>query len=382
MLWKGNAIQLGSEVGKSHSRPLTLTALLRSYHAYVAGGTGTGKSKLLEWFLRQDIWSWCKSKCGLLLLSWHDDLYDNTVRFLAEGGYSTMPVVLVDFRKPDSIIGYNPLRQRPGDRSAIVEDLATGIIHAWGEGTPTSSPRTFKALQAILGTLYFHGLPITAARKLITSSAHRDRLVADLPATSVERFAWETMPRKGDRFSEELEGAINRLGSFTSGAVVQRAFSFTGPGLDLASAMEDGAIVLVCLSTTGNPLGHPTAKLIGSLMLSDLWNCGRGRGKGTDKPFYVYLDEFQNFINPAMAQSLDEARGYGLHMTMAQQYPTQLRNDGPAGQSVYDSVLTNARARRSFSSSTTLMIWRPSRSTCAGVRSDWTRSSINRRCGR
>jgi hypothetical protein len=50
-------------------KPLILTKEQRSRHLYVTGSTGSGKSKFLEYLIRQDIMNWRKSsECGLLLL--------------------------------------------------------------------------------------------------------------------------------------------------------------------------------------------------------------------------------------------------------------------------------------------------------------------------
>ena len=43
------------------------------------------------------------------------------------------------------------------------------------------------------------------------------------------------------------------------------------------------------------------------------------------KPFYVYIDEFQKFVTPTIAENFDEAAGFGLHLTLAKLYEHQLR---------------------------------------------------------
>jgi hypothetical protein len=86
--------------------------------------------------------------------------------------------------------------------------------------------------------------------------------------------------------------------------------------------------------------------------LSDLWTAAKERGKGTDdeemKPFYVYIDEFQNFVTPTIAKNLDQARGYGLHLTLANQFPRQILHAGANGPQVHDSIMANARSKVVF----------------------------------
>jgi type IV secretory pathway TraG/TraD family ATPase VirD4 len=67
-------------------------------------------------------------------------------------------------------------------------------------------------------------------------------------------------------------------------------------------------------------------------------------------PFYLYIDEFQRFVTPTIAENLDEARGFGLHLTLAHQYPSQLiEASRDYGQRLYESVMENARSKVVFS---------------------------------
>jgi hypothetical protein len=61
----GNTVKLGIVDGTG--KPLEMTPEMRSTHLYVCGSTGTGKSKMLEYLIRQDIAKWHQSKCGLLV---------------------------------------------------------------------------------------------------------------------------------------------------------------------------------------------------------------------------------------------------------------------------------------------------------------------------
>jgi hypothetical protein len=62
----------------------------------------------------------------------------------------------------------------------------------------------------------------------------------------------------------------------------------------------------------------------------------------------VYLDEFQRFVTPTISDNLDEARGFGLHLTMAHQFPNQLLDRGENGKRVYNSIMENASSKIVF----------------------------------
>jgi hypothetical protein len=60
----GNRLELGIVDGKGV--PLEMTPKKRSTRLYICGSIGTGKSKMLESLVRQDIKQRHKSKCGAL----------------------------------------------------------------------------------------------------------------------------------------------------------------------------------------------------------------------------------------------------------------------------------------------------------------------------
>jgi hypothetical protein len=62
-------------------------------------------------------------------------------------------------------------------------------------------------------------------------------------------------------------------------------------------------------------------------------------------PFYLYVDEFQNFATDSFATILSEARKYGLNLTVANQYTAQMM------QEVKDAVFGNVGSIISFRTS-------------------------------
>src|SRR5690606_21354560 len=60
------------------------------------------------------------------------------------------------------------------------------------------------------------------------------------------------------------------------------------------------------------------------------------------RPFYLYVDEFQNFATDSFATILSEARKYGLNLTVANQYVSQM------DETVRDAVFGNVGTMISF----------------------------------
>src|ERR1051325_8572147 len=144
---------------------------------------------------------------------------------------------------------------------------------------------------------------------------------------------------------------VNRLQRFIRNQTMRTMFGQPTASFDFGKALEEGSIVLVNLATERARISKTNAELFATLLLSDLWTAAQERGKGKSKgvkPFYVYLDEFQRFVSPTLAENLDEARGFGLHLTMAHQFPNQLLDRGESGRRVYNSIMENASSKVVF----------------------------------
>jgi hypothetical protein len=103
----GNPLNLGIVAGAGI--PLTMTPEMRSMHLYTCGTTGTGKSKMLESLVRQDIINWHKTKCGALILDPHGSLYNSLMSWVT-WNQKYLKDVPLDLRQKDWTIGYNVRR--------------------------------------------------------------------------------------------------------------------------------------------------------------------------------------------------------------------------------------------------------------------------------
>ncbi len=66
---------------------------------------------------------------------------------------------------------------------------------------------------------------------------------------------------------------------------------------------------------------------LGAMFVTKLFQSAMSR-QGMDKsertPFFLYIDEFQNFATDTFGEILSEARKYGLGLTVAHQYLSQM----------------------------------------------------------
>jgi hypothetical protein len=348
----GNDLVLGQLAGRRATLGFSRTE--RDKHLYCCGGTGTGKSKFLESLIRQDIRQWHRSRCGLILLDPHGSLYDSIMQWLAwePHAFRELPIVPIDLRRDDWIVSYNLLRQRElADPAVLVDNLTDAMAYVWGQGGTNQTPLFARWAGNVLRALYEKKLTLVEAEHLVDRVAKQTRyaMTADLkdrPSRQDWQFA-DTLNAKD--FEAQIGSTVNRLQRFIRNQTMRSIFGQPEVSLDLGQALEEGSIILVSLATERAKVSKENAELFATLLLSDLWTAAQERGKRDGvKPYYCYLDEFQRFISPTISDNLDEARGFGLHFTMAHQFPNQLLDRGENGKRVYNSIMENASSKVVF----------------------------------
>jgi hypothetical protein len=352
----GNPLKLG--IKNARGAFLTMTPEQRSTHLYICGSTGTGKSKMLESLIRQDIKNWRSSKCGALIIDPHGSLYNGLINWIAWNApyLKDVPIVPIDLRQKDWTIGYNLMRPRPvADPSVVISNFVQAMSYVWGADGTQNTPLFGRLAKEVLWAIYEKKLSLTEVKYLIdrTNKRIRTELTGGLTKDSATA-GWEYSNILSPKdFNTQFSSTVNRFYNFLDAEKLRLMFGANGTSLDLGKALEDGQIIIANLSTERAQVSEEDASLFATLLLSDLWTAAKERGKGTEakdvKPFYVYIDEFQNFVTPTIAKNLDQARGFGLHLTLANQFPRQILHASANGPQVYDSVMANARSKIVFS---------------------------------
>jgi len=343
----GHDVSLGTIVGTGQT--LVFPRSLRSMHFYLPGATGVGKSKLLEHMIRQHLRDWRRHRCGMILLDPHGSVYDSVLAWSAQHKLER-PIVPIDLRNDEYILSYNMLRTRPSASASVVIDaLVQAMAYVWGASGTDQTPLLARWAANVFQVLYEKGHTLVEAIALLDDETTRAALTANLIDRMTDRD-WRMAEHLSRKDLElQLGSTINRLQRFLRNESMRMIFGQTHASLDLRSALDDGAIILVSLATEGGRVSKENADLFGTLLLTDLVEAAKERGKRDGlKPFYVFMDEAQRFVTPAIGESLDEMRGFGLHFTIANQFPAQFRDRGPAGMQLYNSVMENASSKAVF----------------------------------
>ena len=140
-------------IGKDASGKAVLLTpeMRRSTHMHVVGGSGTGKSKFLEWMIRKDI----REGHGFCVIDWHGKLYNDVLRYCTQLDVGLLDdfrkIVLLNPSRPEFITGFNPFMNPGDDISTQVSKRIDATIKPWGAKNTNETP-SFARLAPILFT--------------------------------------------------------------------------------------------------------------------------------------------------------------------------------------------------------------------------------------
>lgn len=329
---------VGRATFPGQERPLALTPADSLRHLHALGPTGSGKSTLLLNLIAQDI----AAKRAVVVIEPKGDLIAAVLEHVPPERVAD--VVLLDPTDTERPVGLNPLAL--GGRSPeLAADQLLGLMHSlyaahWG-------PRTHDILGASLLTLArLPGMTLAALPLLLTDAGFRRRVVARVSDPIGLGPFWSAYEAWSDaERTAAIAPVMNKLRPLLLRPELRAIVGQTRRTFDLRRVFTERKILLVNLSR--GLLGPETAALLGSMVVSQLWQAILGRVAVAPErrhPVFVYVDEFQDYLRLPLdfADALAQARGLGVGFVAAHQYMHQL---DPAMRS---AVLANAQSRVAF----------------------------------
>jgi hypothetical protein len=126
--------------------------------------------------------------------------------------------------------------------------------------------------------------------------------------------------------AEAIAPVLNKVGAFTANPVIRNIIGQPKSTFNIRQIMDEGKILIVNLSK--GLIGEDNASILGSFLVTKIQLAAMSRSDIPDikdrRPFFLYVDEFQNFATDSFATILSEARKYGLNLTVANQYISQM----------------------------------------------------------
>ncbi|MBU2578804.1 type IV secretion system DNA-binding domain-containing protein [Patescibacteria group bacterium] len=291
----------------------------RRRHIYVIGKSGTGKSKLLELLIRQDI----AHGYGVCLIDPHGDLIENILDFIPENRVDD--VVLIDPSDINWPVSFNPLKNVSIElKHQVAQELIEVLKKQFGANWTPRLEHVFRF--TCLALLDYPRATMRGMILMLTDRNYRQKVVNYIEDDMVKRFwAIEFSDWSAKFDSEAIIPLVNKLGQFLSNPLLRNIFGQEENKIDLVEIMNSQKILLINLAK--GKLGEENSSFFGSMFVTKIYQTGMARATIKEeerKDFYLYVDEFHNLITTTFENLLTESRKYGLCVTVAHQYMAQL----------------------------------------------------------
>jgi hypothetical protein len=245
----------------------------------------------------------------------------------------------------DFPMGFNPLEiYDPKLRTHTCSELI-GVLkrmfESWG-------PRLEYILRySILALLDYPEATMLDITRILTDKKFRANVLKYVNDPVVRNFWTIEFASWNDKFAAEaVAPVLNKVGAFTANPLVRNIIGQPKSSFNIRQIMDERKILIVNLSR--GLVGEDNAALLGALLVTKIQMAAMSRADTSMEersPFYLYVDEFQNFATDSFATILSEARKYGLNLTVANQYIAQMLPE------VRDAIFGNVGSVISFRTS-------------------------------
>jgi len=331
----GHPFTLGENIHQGRYAPVALRTEQRLRHVHVIGATGTGKSTLLLNSVIQDM----QSNKGVAVLDPHGDLIDQILGHVPEERFED--VILFDPSDSDYPVGFNILSAHSEiEKNVLASDLVAvfqRLSTSWGD------QMTSVLANAILALLESsEGGTLADLKQFLVEEDFRNRFLLTVTDPEIVYY-WHKEFRllRGN----PQASILTRLNNFLRLKLLRNIVA-QKKGINFDDILNNRKIFLAKLAQ--GLIGEENAHLLGTLIVSKIHQVVMARqvkSIGEREDFYLYIDEFHNFVTPSLASILSGARKYRLGLVLAHQELRQLWN---RDTELANSVISNPGTRVCF----------------------------------
>jgi Type IV secretion-system coupling protein DNA-binding domain len=310
--------------------PLKLTQEDRFSHTHIVGGTGSGKTTLIENLILHDIRS--DDPPALVLIDPHSDLVRKLFR--ADLGIEDR-VILIDPRDIHFPPAMNPFAlnhaRLDSYDEATREQVTAGVIQTFSYLFGALFNLDLTGKQSVFfrySVRLLLSLPVTMGRNatildmlhLMADDTPYRAAIAKLPDLQRDFFERDF---NSATFKPTREQIRYRLQAIIENPTMARLFTATETKVDLFREMNRGAIILV---DTAKDFLKDNSAVYGQLIISLVLQAVIERAaipESRRKPTFLYVDEAASFFSSNIDDLLTEARKFKTGLVLAHQYMDQ-----------------------------------------------------------
>jgi hypothetical protein len=320
-----SGLYLGESTYRGISRPVYIGEEDRMRHIYIIGKTGVGKSELLTDLIMQDI----RAGKGVCFIDPHDTVEKIVEMIPPERAEDVIYFNPSDTERP---MGLNMLEANTEDEKHFVVTSIVGLMYKLYDPHKTGiiGPRFEHAIRnAMLTVMSEKGNTFVEVVRVLTDSRFVQELLPKVKDPLVRRYWTDQIAQTSDfHKSEVLDYIVSKFGRFVTNKMMRNIIGQSESSFNFRQVMDEGKILLINLAK--GRIGEENSQFLGLILVPRILIAAMSRQDTPEekrRPFYLYVDEFQNFATPDFAQILSEARKFRLSLTVANQFIGQMEEE-------------------------------------------------------
>lgn len=338
---------LGQNRYRGQNKDIFILPEDRLRHTYVIGQTGTGKSKFLVGQTVRDI----HAGRGVCFIDPHGSDVELILKNVP--AHRVEDVIYFDPSDTERPIGLNMMEFMNPDQKTFVINEMLNIFDKLYDLKSTGGPifeQYMRNSMLLLMEDVESGNTLMEISRVLADEEYRKFKLSKATNPEVIHF-WEKQAEKagGEAALQNVVPYItSKLTSFVANDTMRPIIAQQKSTIDFRWAMDNEKIILVNLSK--GRIGEMNAYLLGMVIVGKLLAAALSREDTEEslrKTFYLYIDEFQNFLTDSIVTILSEARKYKLSLNIAHQFLGQLKNK-TGDSKIRDSIFGNVGTKVVF----------------------------------
>ncbi len=318
----------------------------RRRHMYIIGQTGTGKSNLMEQMIIQDI----QNGHGCCLIDPHGDLVEHILAQMPKE--RAEHVIVFDPSDTARPMGLNMLEFSTPEQKTFVINEMIKILDKLYDLKKTGGPMFEQYLRNTMLLMMedvASGATLMEVSRVLSDEGFRKYKLSKSTNPIIRDFWLKEAHKAGGEaaLANMVPYITSKLTQFIANDIMRPIIAQQQSSFNFRQLMDDQSILLVNLSK--GKIGDLNSSLLGLVIVAKILMAALSRVDQPEterKDFYLYIDEFQNFITDTIAVILSEARKYRLNLVVAHQYIAQLVKDGDT--QVRDAVFGNVGTKVAY----------------------------------
>lgn len=313
----------------------------RSRHVYMIGQTGSGKTTIIYHMASDDI----NKGRGVAVVDPHGDLAEDLLNRVPESRANELIYLNpYDIKYP---VGINLLELSDSqdedelelEKELVCESVVAIFRRVFFKDENVDAHRIEYILRnAIYSAFCQEECTIFTVYDLLNNKDYRKQAIKNIKDENLLNFWKNEFGKAGDYQHVKMVGGVtSKIGRFLFSPIAKRILEQPKSTINFDDILDSGKI-LICNLAEGK-LGEDTSQLLGATIIAKIYQAAMRRvriEKEIRKPFYLFVDEFQNFATSSFTKVLSGGRKFGLRITIAEQSTAQQKD-----QNITNVVLAN-----------------------------------------